>query len=399
MKHYSAIVKITILICISLLTYNAHALQGWNIKQQGSTLIYTPSNLATGKTFKLIIPAPVRIDRKVLKHWVNTTAKKRQNSLGRPLKPWVIKSEKNNTWSITNTFVNSKNRKVAVAYQGGLLKDGRAYLVQMISSQDIGVLLKYGAQVSFVLNNAKRHFSNISSNKNPQKPKTTTPKQKKDVRRTNTQINNHSATPGRAPSGLKDLRGVLVYGIQAGGMFGLTTDVIATFTDGTYSSDLTRLFAKGKAVSKARKPKRWGKWRLRGGKLELKGYRDKTFETTHGDWIARPGRANLKLNGCYGNITSASSTPYGGGTTVGNASSWCFKPNGRFSHSSTGFATSSGTVRGGTSSSRKNGGRYHINGYTAHFIYDDGKQLTSAFSYLNDKKSHIAINGKRYMGK
>lgn len=204
--------------------------------------------------------------------------------------------------------------------------------------------------------------------------------------------------PAKPPKGLKELRGVVTYGIQPGGMFGPTSDVVALFGDGTYSSDLQRLFARGIAASKAAKPGRWGRWRKRGGTLEFKEEGEGKYETTYGDWIARHGGKNLKLSGCFGSINSASSSPYGGGTTVGNASSWCFRSDGRFSHSSTGFASASGGVRGASASSRKTGGRYRIDGYTARFVYDDDKEIVTAFCFLNDKKSHIAINGKRYMG-
>jgi hypothetical protein len=145
-------------------------------------------------------------------------------------------------------------------------------------------------------------------------------------------------------------------------------------------------------------PGKWEKWKIIDKKLYLKEKKKKDYSKTRGDWIARPGAVDLKLNGCHGNITSASETPFGGHSTVGNASSWCFKPDGRFAHSSIGFAVSSGDVSGGTSARRKQRGRYRIDGYTAKFIYDDSTELITAFCYLSEKNSHIAINGKRYMG-
>jgi hypothetical protein len=201
------------------------------------------------------------------------------------------------------------------------------------------------------------------------------------------------------PEGFKELRGIIIMAIQPGGMFGMTSDVIALLNDGSYTSDLKTLFAKGRSASMKNKPSRWGKWKISGDDLLLKEYKSKEFSETRGDWIARPAPSDLKLNGCYGNITAASDTPYGGKHTVGNASSWCFKPDGRFAHSSTGFATASGGVSGGTFSKRKQGGRYRIDNYTAKFVYDDGTELVTAFCFLSEDKSHIAINGKRYMGR
>ncbi|MES9990918.1 MAG: hypothetical protein ABW098_03130 [Candidatus Thiodiazotropha sp.] len=205
-----------------------------------------------------------------------------------------------------------------------------------------------------------------------------------------------SANP---PDGFKELRGIITMAIQPGGMFGMSSDVIALFDDGSYTSDLKTLFAKGKSASMAKKPKRWGQWKISGDELLLKKKKGKDFSKTRGDWVARPGSSNLRLDGCYGKLTTASESPFGGNYTVGKASSWCFKANGRFAHSTTGFATASGKVAGGTSKKSKIGGRYRIDGYTARFLYDDGTELITAFCFLNENKSHIAINGKRYMGR
>jgi len=271
--------------------------------------------------------------------------------------------------------------------------------------------MKYGVQFEKVLNEAKLFYTdNPSFKNNPEAQESTKLSESKTQITTNRESNTTEISKdkiplkpaaalkkARPPKGFKDIRGVVVFGIQAGGLFGLTSDVIATFNDGTYTSDLQRVFAEGVAASKAAKPKRWGRWRMKGGKLQLKQGMGK-YEPTRGDWVARPGASNMKLNGCFGNITSASSSPYGGNTSVGNASSWCFKPDGSFAHSSTGFATASGDVMGGAASSRKSGGQYYIDGYVARFVYDDGKEIVTAFCFLNEKKSHIAINGKRYMG-
>lgn len=206
--------------------------------------------------------------------------------------------------------------------------------------------------------------------------------------------------PVPAPARFKDLRGVIVMGIQPGGMFGTTSDTIATFSDGTYTSDLHALFNDGVEASRRKHPKRWGQWRERAGKLELKGHRDKAFDTTRGDWIATPGGADQRLQGCFGDLNSSSGADYGGSTTIGKASTWCFWPDGRFTHSSTVFGASHG---GGVSavmrsSSPRTRGRYRIDGYRVSFVYDDGRQVRGSFSYLNKSRTHIGLNGRRFMG-
>jgi len=205
---------------------------------------------------------------------------------------------------------------------------------------------------------------------------------------------------GKTPSGLKDLRGLQVYGIQAGGMYGLTEDAIATFTDGNYTTDIAGVFNHGKAQSKRLKPRSWGHWKMRGKDMLLKDHNDKKFDKPIGSWVQQSGRNNHKLDGCYGRLVSSSGFGNLGSATVGRASSWCFRKDGRFAHSATGFAMSFGDgVRGaGHSSPPSQRGRYRIDGYAIHLIYDDGSDIMAGFSFLSKDRSHISINGRRFMG-
>jgi len=205
--------------------------------------------------------------------------------------------------------------------------------------------------------------------------------------------------PATAPANFKELRGYIYYGLQAGGMFGPTNGVIALFNDGTYSDDLATIFETGVDASRRENPKRGGDWRISGGELELKEPDENSFETTLGDWVVVAGEPEQRLAGCFGKLTS--NDGMGIGTVmVGSASSWCFYPNGRFTHESTGFAIASGGgVRGAVASTPpEKRGRYHISGYAMHLIYDDGSDVVAAFGFLNDDRTHIAINGRRFMG-
>ena len=203
--------------------------------------------------------------------------------------------------------------------------------------------------------------------------------------------------PIKTLEGLVEVRGMITYGIQAGGMYGTTEDFIALFDDGTYSSDLPRTFGVSKAESKAKRPNYWGQWRKRGGELELKGTGDKKFDTTLGDWLAVPGGRDHRLSGCYGRLTSTSGADYLSGTTVGLARTWCFYPSGRFTNNSTAFGSSSNP---GVSmrASDKARGRYRIDGNMAHFVYDDGHEVMAVFAYINEDRTHIMLNGSRFMG-
>ena len=204
--------------------------------------------------------------------------------------------------------------------------------------------------------------------------------------------------PVKNLDGLKEVRGVIVYGIQPGGMFGTTEDFIALFEDGSYSSDLPRTFGVSKEASKKKRPKYWGQWRLRGGELELKDADDDVFDTTLGDWIAVAGTTDQKLSGCFGNLTSTSGADYTSGTTVGLARSWCFYPNGRFTNKASAYGSSSNPGVA-MNVSNKAQGRYRIDGNVARFAYDDGHEVIAAFGFINEDQSHIMLNGKRFMGK
>ena len=189
-------------------------------------------------------------------------------------------------------------------------------------------------------------------------------------------------------------------GIQPGGMFGTTEDFIALFDDGTYTTDLHGAFGGSVKMARNKKPASWGKWRRRGGKLQLQRHDMSEYKKPIGNWRTTPAKPDERLRGCFGRLTSTSGADYNSGTTVGVASSWCFWPNGRFTNSSTAFGNSSDEV-GVTmrATSPKARGRYRLDGYGARFVYDDGHEVTAAFCFANDDNTHIALNGRRFMGR
>ncbi|MES9941203.1 MAG: hypothetical protein ABW104_11140 [Candidatus Thiodiazotropha sp. 6PLUC2] len=202
------------------------------------------------------------------------------------------------------------------------------------------------------------------------------------------------------PSDLKELRGVIVMGIQPSGMFGLTDDFIALFNDGTYTSDLETLFAHNPQISKQQNPASWGQWQMResDNQLLLKESDDSNFNDTRGNWIARPASKGEALSGCFGRVTT-SGDAYDSDTTVGLAQTWCFWKNGRFTNSSTAFGHSTSAVDVSMLSiSPKARGRYSVENYTIRLIYDDGYEIQAAFCFTNERKNHITLNGKRFMG-
>lgn len=205
-----------------------------------------------------------------------------------------------------------------------------------------------------------------------------------------------AATP---PSGLVRLHGVIVMRLQPGGLLGPVGTVVALMDDGSFTDDVATLFEDGAARSRQDNPKDWGEWRQSGDAVLLKWHGDDGFEETHGDWIARSGDGDHKLEGCFGRLISYDGAGVGD-AMVGKASSWCFAPDGRFSHESAGFAIATGGgVRGAAGATAPHlRGRYRIDGYAIRFAYDDGSGAQAGFAFLNDEHTHIAINGKRFMG-
>jgi len=207
--------------------------------------------------------------------------------------------------------------------------------------------------------------------------------------------------PDAAPPGLKEIRGVQDWGLGFGGMMTLKSSFIAMFEDGTYTEEFTLTFGQGINASQAGKPKSWGRWRMRGGELELAKGKSGKFEKTIGDWISSPGQAGQRLAKCYnrtriaaGGVAAPTGVPI-----VGGSRTWCFGTDGRFSNSQATFLTADRTAGGvtGTSGS-KEVGRYSIDGHTLRFVFDDGRETVAAFAFASDDKRHIMINGQRFIG-
>ena len=214
---------------------------------------------------------------------------------------------------------------------------------------------------------------------------------------TSAKVKTGALPPVKKVDGLVEVRGMITYGIQAGGMFGTTEDFIALFDDGTYTNDLGMTFGRSKEASKAERPKRWGTWRKRGGSIELKGSGENEFSSTLGDWRVEPGSKDHKMSGCYGRMTSSSMDGYGMSSTVGLARTYCFYPDGRFTNSSTAYGNSSGPSVTMSVSGEKRG-RYRIDGNMIRFVYDNGHDFSAVFGYLTEEKHHVLLNGARFRG-
>jgi len=193
-----------------------------------------------------------------------------------------------------------------------------------------------------------------------------------------------------APAGLRAIHAIVYTGLQANG-FGFQDSTIATFEDGTYTSDLYTIYNGGIAASRAIHPESWGTWRMQAGELELNGASGNGFRSTQGEWSAGIAAADQRLNGCY-----EAAKPFGDSAPVrkGVPQAWCFTSDGRFTHSVATYKRDT-TIAPGKAHPRISG-RYRIDGYAARFVYDDGRDVKTSFAYLGDFNGNVSVNGDRY---
>ena len=153
-------VKVLLFSLVVLVTTQvAFAQQGWQRTKQGDALVYTPTDIATDKTFKVIIPEPEALNGKELKQWFLAKAKEMQTSLGKALKPWKVKPDGIAKWSLSNSFINSTGKQLSVGYQGEQLANGDALIMQVIMEKDFSIMMKYGVQLNALKNEAEKLFA------------------------------------------------------------------------------------------------------------------------------------------------------------------------------------------------------------------------------------------------
>ncbi|MES9992147.1 MAG: hypothetical protein ABW098_09350 [Candidatus Thiodiazotropha sp.] len=372
-------------IFIILLLYGNSAFShpGWDKRTENSLTAYTPKDLKVGETVAhFVYPAqPAKGDDKeeILLNFARQIEKRITGGSGK----WDLKQSKVGDFSASKVM-DYKGKTLLFLLHIISLPNDKYYIIQSIADNDNAVKNKYLNRLNELVGviGDPTHTSKEAISKNNR------PGNAADFKRP-------KMTKAASPKGLKELRGTMEYGIQPAGTYGLTGKVVALFDDDSFTRKLGVVFSKGTERAKKENPEIWGKWRLKGKKLELKDAKDSKFGKTYGNWVAEPGKKDMKLKGCYGNITSSSGGMING-ITKGQSSSWCFNPDGRFAYGAAGYGTQIFDVDTSKRGMSK-AGYYRIDKYAAHFIFDDGTDITTAFCFLDDEKEHIAINGKRLM--
>jgi len=398
--------NLSLLLIVSLFLFNLQAIsaqKGWQKKTSNKNLVYTPTTLKQGKTFNYIFFKPVNLQGKQEKDWLLIQAKKEHSKLGKAQTPWKLKQEKSGGWSANNTYTNNKGQKMSVGYISKKLSNGKVYMMQMISSFDIGVLLKYGKQIKPVMADAEAIFiqnKSLANLPSTQKKKSSTyASKKKNV------SNKKSKLTGKEKQLLikRSIRTAPGKGVQSSQLQVLWVDSRVDVLRGGISVDTYLLLKDGTAYtdckippnelivkkSKELQPKKWTVWRKSGTSYQIRGSWENTI--------------TFKANGRFemSRFSMRDNAALGGGTTAPSVHTVRKSDK----KGTRGTTTVSGTgIGGGTTSTKNNGaantGTYYLKGNTITLKHDNGYVHTELFFFdETDKKSFIYKNDRFWVRK
>lgn len=426
------------IFCLLLLNLQILSAQkGWDKRTSNNNLVYSPSTIKQGKTFNYIFFRPENLNGYKEKEWLLTKAKEEHSVFGDAKETWELKPGKSGGWSVNNSYITTKGEKMEVAYVSKKLSNGSVYMLQMISSSDIGILLKYGQQIKRVMLDAESTFkqnkslanvSGVSKKRTPttkassktstldKKEKLTSREKRLLTEKTIRTTSGEGAQPSQiqtlwVDSGIDVLRG------------GIRVNTYLLLKDGTVYTDCkippNELLIK---KSKELQPNKWTIWRKVGSSYQIKNKKKGTWKILEGNTIIAP-QTNEKLNKKF--ITTGGSRYRG---------SWensiTFKADGRFEMSrfsmkdnsslgggSTGpsiqtvsksdkdgtrgtTVVSGSDIGGGTVSQKNNGaantGNYLLKGNSITLKHDNGYEHTELFFYDKKDKQSFIYKDDRY---
>lgn len=148
-----------IVICFLMNGLTWATVKGWRQEAQEGKRIYQPVEMAQNKVFRVVVSGPIDLNGKSLQEWFLGAVEVEQRRLGEPNEPWVVKPEQGGDLGVANSYHTVEGTMMRVGYQGGVLKDGSGYVLQMVSSDDLQMLLKYGVDIQRILDDAKLAMS------------------------------------------------------------------------------------------------------------------------------------------------------------------------------------------------------------------------------------------------
>ncbi len=440
--------KLTLFFFLALLTFrhSANAQEGWNRTSDQGSWTYIPKDLKAGKKFYYKAYPAQQVDGNHINDWLLTNSRDLQKMLGEPLEPWKVKTDKKGNRSISNSFLDSSGKKFSVGYQAEALNDKEFFIIQMVTSQDLGMIIRYGMAYKKVKENARQIIkpgvinAAVSSKvvKEPTFSKENTPSYQQD------KVTVHQLAGLRSKERRKIIEAAIRTppgkGVKSSALEAVWVDKYIDVIIGGFRVDTYLLFKNGEAyngcktppsefnvaVSKElesaspwRKYSKWTIWRKnKNGKYEVK--RNKTGQWEVLDGVrGMPGTIGEKLNNIFWSYSgsssfgshkssiklmpdglfelSSNSIMGGDGGGTGPYTATASKSDKQGSSSSTVVVGS--RVGGGSSTQKKDGsknmGTYKINGHTIEFHHDNGMIRRELFLFEKDKHN-IIIGDESY---
>ncbi len=371
--HAIKIALFILLLCPLL----AFAQQGWKASSEANVITYVPTDLPPQKIFQLRF-YKVDLHGMDKKTWLSGHVKEQQSALGQTTKKWKIKSEKHGEWGASNQYITASGDKLSIAYEMGTLANGRPYVYQMVSSPDVGLLIKYGLRINELKPYAGKQLmalqvpdpvttkdAKISSRPEPEVPVTATTSRKnapitrKELvsvsvfrkmsgkqrrqyvwKKIRTQPNK-----GLNPSSVETVLVNVGYDVTRGKV---TTNTYLLLKDGTaYTNCETPIRDLNVEVSKklegsaySQYPK-WTRWKKKGGQYYIQDAKSKKWELLEDVEKALPGKKGQRLNNTFWTFSGS----HFFGPQISHKGYYKFKPDGRFEIFS---STMSGGDMGGT---------------------------------------------------
>jgi hypothetical protein len=130
----------------------------WNRTLSDGHLTYIPKNISSEQKFSFTAYPIEPLNQKDIHEWLLSKITAIHKSLGKADNEWKIKIEKDGSPSTSNSFINHDGEKLSVGYNGVPVQNDAAFILQMVSTKDFMLLLRYGMSYYKIIEDAKSTF-------------------------------------------------------------------------------------------------------------------------------------------------------------------------------------------------------------------------------------------------
>jgi len=152
--------KLGLQICLILLitAIQANAQKQWNQTHADQKIIYTPTDLPSGKLFNIIAHYPEELHGDNEKGFLTRRSKAIQARFGNSLGKWKHTTEKDGSPSMSIYYKDKDGKKRSNGFVLCKLDNNKVFVAQMNADADISLLLKYGLRYKEVIKRANTYF-------------------------------------------------------------------------------------------------------------------------------------------------------------------------------------------------------------------------------------------------